>query len=140
MSQALVMPCKAPNARLYSGRLVHPGTPQARAATGAPTNEATTTAAKPFLNDKARPPAVEARHPATPRVNTRQPPKGARRAQAPPHMCCESGNVQESRVRRFVVVYIFPRSSPFGQPVGRATRQVIARSPTRDRATASTYA
>ena len=34
MSHALVMPCSAPRARLYSGRLVHPGTPHAQAVTG----------------------------------------------------------------------------------------------------------
>jgi hypothetical protein len=34
---------------------------------------------------------------------------------APPHWCSESGSVQDSSVRRFVVVYMRPRASPRGQ-------------------------
>jgi len=50
MSQALVIPCRAPSARLYSGRLVHPGTPQAQAGTGAKLNNRVKPA-QPLLND-----------------------------------------------------------------------------------------
>ena len=71
------------------------------------------------VTQAAFPPAVSERQ-----DKSERPPSAFRRpslsnragsVQAPPHSCSASGRVHEPRVRKLVVLYIRPRSSPGGQ-------------------------
>ena len=60
-------------------------------------------------------------------------------AQAPPHMCSEFGRVQAPPVRRLVVLYWRPRSSPGGQSCGSDTRHIFTPSPGWESSTSGTW-
>jgi len=64
--------------------------------------------------------------------------RNPRNSHAPPHACCESINVQVLPVRKLVVRYTRPRSSPFGQFCGMDSRHIRTGSPFLDSATAAT--
>ena len=56
----------------------------------------------------------------------------ADRRYAPPQECSESDIVQESNVRRLVVVYTRPRASPGGQSRGILVKHISTGSPLRE--------
>jgi hypothetical protein len=56
----------------------------------------------------------------------------ANRPYAPPQECSESAIVQESNVRRLVVVYTRPRASPDGQSRGILIKHISTGAPLRE--------